>query len=67
MKLVTMIAVVFILGAGNWARGAMSDDENSFAPNVDPTTVAISVPENYTLWPALGGQNCEKNGESPDR
>ena len=54
MKLVMMIMVVGILSAGNWARGAMSDGDHSFAPNVDRTTGAIRVPEDYTLWPTLG-------------
>ena len=33
---------------------AMAESEKPFAPNVDMDTGAISVPEDYYLWPTLG-------------
>ncbi len=35
-------------------RAMMSTDEQPFAPNVDMTTGAIRVPDNYAEWPTLG-------------
>lgn len=54
MKQITIIAAVLSLGLGSWAAWAMTNNEKSFAPNVDPATGAISVPANYTEWPTLG-------------
>jgi hypothetical protein len=44
------IITSLILNFGGVAMG----DEKPFAPNVDMNTGAISVPEDYTLWPTLG-------------
>jgi hypothetical protein len=38
----------------NLGEEAMGNEEKPFAPNVDMNTGAISVPEDYTLWPTLG-------------
>ena len=54
MKRIILITFVGILGIGNWTGGAMAKEDKAFAPNVNPTTGAISVPEDYTLWPTLG-------------
>ena len=54
MKRVIIIATVFAIGLGSWAGWAMTNDNKSFAPNVNPETGAISVPENYREWPTLG-------------
>ncbi len=54
MKRIILITIAGILGMGSWAGGAMTKDAKPFAPNVNSTTGAISVPEDYTLWPTLG-------------
>ncbi|MGV7227272.1 MAG: cytochrome P460 family protein [Nitrospirales bacterium] len=54
MKRIILITFVGILGIGSWTGGAMVGEDKAFAPNVNPTTGAISVPEDYTLWPTLG-------------
>ena len=54
MKHVTIIAAITITGLIGVAGWAMANKEKVFAPNVDPATGAISVPENYREWPTLG-------------
>ena len=54
MKKFVTIGTVLILGLGSLAGWAMTDEGKPFAPNVDPKTGAISVPENYREWPTLG-------------
>ncbi len=54
MRQMTVIAIVLILGVGNWGGVAISLAKKPFAPNVNQNTGAISVPEDYTLWPTLG-------------
>ncbi len=49
-----IIGTVLMLAVGIWAGLAMTEDTKPFAPNVDPDTGAITVPENYTEWPTLG-------------
>ncbi len=54
MKRIMLITIVGILGFGSWAGEVLAMEDKAFAPNVNPTTGAISVPEDYTLWPTLG-------------
>ncbi|HSF10232.1 MAG TPA: cytochrome P460 family protein [Nitrospirales bacterium] len=54
MKKFVTIGSVLILGLGSLAGWAMTDEGKPFAPNVDPKTGDISVPENYREWPTLG-------------
>ena len=54
MRQMTVIAIVLILGVGSVGGVEISHAEKPFAPNVDLNTGAISVPEDYTLWPTLG-------------
>ena len=54
MKLITITSSLLFLATMNLAGWAFAENERSFAPNVDMTTGAINVPEDYTLWPTLG-------------
>lgn len=54
MKKYSFVAMMVFLGFTSWAGWAMANEEKPFTPNVDPATGAISVPEDYTLWPTLG-------------
>ena len=69
MKHGTLTAFVLILAEVGLAGGVMAREEKPFAPNVDVTTGAISVPQGYTDWPTLGtwahahtGEQLEKMG-----
>ena len=54
MKLNTIKTFIVILMAVMVLAAAKSDSQKPFAPNVDPGTGAIRVPENYTRWATLG-------------
>lgn len=54
MKHRTIKASILFLVAMSVASVAFAQTEKSFVPNVDSKTGAISVPEDYTLWPTLG-------------
>lgn len=54
MKKYQIIAAIVLMSLISWAGGAMANEDKAFAPNVNPTTGAINVPEDYTLWPILG-------------
>ncbi|MCA9421272.1 MAG: cytochrome P460 family protein [Nitrospira sp.] len=65
MKSFTIMATIVIIGLGSWASWAMTKESRGFAPNVDTETGAISVPPNYTDWPALGTwAHAKVEGES---
>ena len=51
LKIILLMSFLVITGA---IGGVIAGDGKPFAPNVDPKTGAISVPEDYTLWPTLG-------------
>ena len=48
------ITLLLLLGTIGLAGVAFAENAQPFAPNVDMITGAISVPEDYTLWPTLG-------------
>ena len=54
MKHLTITSSLLFLAIMNLTGLAFAENEKSFAPNVDMTTGAIHVPEDYTLWPTLG-------------
>ena len=54
MRQVTISTILLGLVLGSWAGWAKTTEGKPFAPNVDPQTGAMSVPENYTEWPVLG-------------
>ena len=54
MKLITITSSLLFLATMSLAGWAFAENEKSFASNVGMTTGAISVPEDYTLWPTLG-------------
>lgn len=54
MKKLKIMITLLMISLASWAGGVMAKEEKAFAPNVNPTTGAISVPEDYTLWPTLG-------------
>lgn len=54
MKHSLLIATVVSLGLAGWAAWGMTSENGRFAPNVDPETGAIRVPDDYTEWPVLG-------------
>lgn len=45
---------LLLLATMGLAGVALAEDEKPFTSNVDMHTGAISVPEDYTLWPTLG-------------
>ncbi len=54
MKYLTIMAAVVVMGLLTWTGQAQAKEEKAVAPNVNPETGAISVPENYREWPTLG-------------
>ncbi|MDT7043622.1 cytochrome P460 family protein [Candidatus Nitronereus thalassa] len=54
MKKFNVITAAVVAVVTTWAGWIMANEEQPFLPNVDPKTGAISVPEDYTLWPTLG-------------
>ena len=54
MKRVTIILSILFLATMSLVSWAQDKSKKPFAPNVDMNTGAISVPEDYTLWPTLG-------------
>ncbi len=77
MKYVAIAMSIFFLAGASMLIGGIAKEGNaapvgeklSFVPNVDVNTGAISVPEDYHLWPTLGtwahtntGDALEKNG-----
>ena len=54
MKLITITSSLLFLATMSLTGLAFAENEKSFASNVDMTTGAINVPEDYTLWPTLG-------------
>ncbi|MEC4674440.1 MAG: cytochrome P460 family protein [Nitrospirota bacterium] len=54
MKHITIKSSLLFLAIMSLAGVAFAESEKPFAPNVDLNTGAISVPEDYTLWPTLG-------------
>jgi hypothetical protein len=60
---IALLAVVAILVTG----AMMSEDKHPFAPNVDMTTGAIRVPDNYTEWPTLGTWTHAHTDEKLDK
>lgn len=67
MKQFVSIGTVLILGLGSLVGWAMTNEGKPFAPNVDPKTGAISVPENYREWPTLGTWAHAKVEGAPSR
>ncbi len=60
-KLVFLTMSIFMVSCWGMAWGS---DSKPLPPNVDQETGAISVPEDYTLWPTLGtwSHAKEENG-----
>ena len=54
MNYITIALPLLLLSTMNLVGVAFAENEKPFAPNVDMNTGAISVPEDYTLWPTLG-------------
>ena len=54
MKHIKIVLLMSFLVTTGVVGGGIAGEEKPFAPNVDPKTGAISVPEDYTLWPTLG-------------
>jgi len=54
MQQIIIIAIVGILTLETIPGWAITGTDNSYAPNVDPKTGDIRVPENYREWPTLG-------------
>ena len=54
MKNIMRTSVMLIMIMISFWRTSGANETQSFAPNVDMKTGAISVPEDYTLWPTLG-------------
>ena len=54
MKMHQIITTIVVMNLVGWTGVSSANEEKSFAANVNPTTGAISVPEDYTLWPTLG-------------
>jgi hypothetical protein len=63
MKHLTITSSLLFLAIMNLTGLAFAENEKSFAPNVDMTTGAIHVPEDYTLWPTLGHLDSCQSGE----
>ncbi len=53
-KRTLILGTILAISLGSATRWAMASEGNAFVLNVNPTTGAINVPENYTLWPTLG-------------
>ena len=53
-KQALVLGTILTISLGSATGWAMTKEDKAFASNVNPTTGAISVPENYTLWPTLG-------------
>lgn len=50
-----LFGIVVVACGAVWLAGlSNAESEKPFAPNVDVTTGALRVPENYTEWPTLG-------------
>lgn len=54
MKRIILMTIVGIFGIGSLTGEVLAKEDMALAPNVNPITGAISVPEDYTLWPTLG-------------
>jgi hypothetical protein len=54
MKKYHIITAIVLMNLISLAGEVMANEPLPFAPNVNPTTGAISVPEDYTRWPTLG-------------
>lgn len=60
-----LLAIALIAGVAiPAARFSNAEEEKPFAPNVDVSTGAIRVPENYREWPMLGTWAHANTGES---
>lgn len=65
MQQIIIIAIVGILTLETIPGWAITGTDNSYAPNVDPKTGDIRVPENYREWPTLGTWAHAKVEEGP--
>ena len=54
MKNKMRISALLLIFTTSFLGVALGGDPKLLPPNVDKATGAISVPENYTLWPTLG-------------
>ena len=61
MKKYQSIAAIVCMSLASWSGWAIAEKDRSFAPNVNSTTGAISVPTDYTQWPTLGTWTHAKN------
>lgn len=69
MKKALLMITLIIVTAIPFIRSSNAEEEKPFAPNVEVTTGALRVPENYRDWPTLGtwahantGDNLETMG-----